>query len=92
MINSDLDEFVELAYLGRTLWFWYDGKKYFYRGWVCDDGIECLYLTTMIPEDGPEWEWKSDDMRKNAEGFFQAKIFNGKSFWEVEQEMEWVDC
>lgn len=24
--------------------------------------------------------------------FEKAKIFNGKSFWEAEKDIEWVDC
>ena len=28
----------------------------------------------------------------DIEEFCNAKIFDGKSFWEIEPEVEWVDC
>lgn len=30
--------------------------------------------------------------QERVEAFEEAKIFDGKSFWEVEKEIKWVDC
>lgn len=30
-------------------------------------------------------------MHYPVESFLEAKIWNGKSFWDVEQDIEWVD-
>jgi len=38
------------------------------------------------------WEWYSKDNKSfPVEDFESSRVFDGKSFWEVEQEIEWVD-
>ena len=37
------------------------------------------------------FECKSNNPQQNIEDFQNAKIFEGKSFWEVEQEITWID-
>ena len=37
------------------------------------------------------WETSDTLMRKCGEQFQEARIFDGKTFWEAEPEMEWVD-
>ena len=39
-----------------------------------------------------EWRAYSQDKHYPVNEFENAKIFNEKSFWEVEKEIEWVDC
>ena len=36
-------------------------------------------------------ECKSANPQQNIENFQNAKIFDGKCFWEVEQEITWID-
>ena len=33
----------------------------------------------------------TNSVKECADKFLEAKIWDGKSFWEVESEMEWVD-
>ncbi len=37
------------------------------------------------------WVQAGDKYSYPVEKFLQAPIFDGKTFWEVEQEIEWVD-
>ena len=46
----------------------------------------------------PQWDdeefiWIHNDvsMQKCLEAFLDAPIFDGKTFWEAESEIEWVD-
>ena len=38
------------------------------------------------------WEYNGSSIKEGQKAFQTAPIFDGKTFWEVEQEMEWVDC
>lgn len=89
MIDGNVNEFVDHIYYGDELWFLYHGKKYFLEGWP-KQGKLCLCLYEMM-EDGKEYTWKGSSTRYPVEEFLKAKIWNGKSFWDVEQEMQWID-
>lgn len=89
MIDGNVNEFVDHIYYGDELWFLYDGKKYFLEGWP-RDGKLCLCLYEMT-EDGKEFVWEGSGSHYPVEEFLKAKIWNGKSFWAAEQEMQWID-
>lgn len=38
------------------------------------------------------WRQAGDKHNYPVEQFLQTPLFDGKTFWEVEQEIEWVDC
>ena len=44
------------------------------------------------PEMDFEWRVISENDEYPVEEFENAKIFNGRSFWEIETEIEWIDC
>lgn len=89
MKNGSVSEFVNHIYYGDELWFVFEGKKYFLEGWSEDDILElCLFEMT---ENGATYVWKGDSKKYPAELFLEAPIWNGKTFWEVENEIEWVD-
>lgn len=89
MIHGDVHEFVDYVYHGGELWFTYDGKKYFLEGWY-ENGRLDLWLYELC-DDGVTYHWPGTNTRYPAEDFLNARIWNGKSFWEVEQDMEWLD-
>ena len=92
MQNGNVNEFIDLMHYGDELIFMYDGKKYFLQGFKEDD-ICTLYLDC--------WEPPADDYIYVVSGapgegypvekFLEAKIWNGKSFWQAEPDMKWVD-
>ena len=91
MINGNVNEFVEHIYYGDELVFIYDNKKFFFQGWY-EDGINILTLDMFEPSsDDYIWIMKDKNKKKLAEEFLKAKVFNGKSFWEIEKEITWVD-
>ena len=54
--------------------------------------VQCL-LRLEPPLDHIVWETVfPEGVGFPAEEFLKAKIWDGKSFWEVEEEIEWVDC
>ncbi len=91
MINGNADEFIDGLYYGDERFFLYDEKKYFIQGYYIN-GKPALMIYILEPVDN-EFKWKiiSKSNSYPVEQFEKAKIFNGKSFWEVEKEIEWVD-
>ena len=95
-----------LYYKGYTYWcegVWYHNKEktmYFfihrYRSIILREGDKIW--TSRLVENGDvvdnedtyfeAWGYGEDDVK---EQFLKAKIFDGKSFWEVEKELAWYD-
>lgn len=89
MLNGDVNEFVAHIPWGDELAFIYKGKKYFLQGLDTK-----LYLAIWEPPtDGYIWIGDGFTYEKGypVDKFLAAPIFDGKTFWEVESEIEWVD-
>ena len=43
------------------------------------------------PSETDIWECDAATMEACLNAFLDARIFDGKTFWEVESEIEWVD-
>ncbi len=78
MKNGDVREFVDHIHYGDELWFLYDGKKYFLKGWTNDNSLD-LHLYE-IADNGENYTWKGSELHYPVESFLEAKIWNGKSF------------
>lgn len=79
-------------YYGDERFFIYDGNKYFVEGY-CDAELFTLELYIIEnPDNNFEWRVSSQIRSEIVETFENAKIFNGKSFWKIEKNIEWVDC
>ena len=91
MINGDVKEFVNGLYYGDERFFIYDRKKYFIQGYM-DDSRPVLEIFVLEPHDCEfTWHAISNDQSYPVTEFENAKIFGGRSFWDVEQDIEWVD-
>lgn len=89
MINGKAHEFVDHIYHGDELWFFYAGKKFFLEGWSENEILElCLY---KMCDNGKEYTWKGTKTNYPVKAFLNAQIWNGKTFWEAEQDITWVD-
>lgn len=92
MINGNVNEFVDHIHYGDELVFLYEGKKYFLQGFKLE-GLYTLLLDRWDPPgDDYIWVGKGTDKAYPVEKFLNAPIFEGKTFWEAEKEIEWVDC
>ena len=92
MINGNSREFIDGLYYGDERFFLYDGKKYFIQGYY-EDKNPMLEVYILEPANSSfRWKALSNDNSYPVTEFETAKIFNGKTFWEVEKEIEWIDC
>ncbi len=89
MINGDVLKFVDHIHYGDELWFLYNNKKYFLEGWSTE-GILELVLYEM-EDDGKDYRWIGDKNHFPVEEFLEDPVFDGKTFWEAEKDITWVD-
>ncbi len=93
MKGKSLKDFIEKAYYGDEVEFEFNGTTYFMQGyneeekyiltidyWQKDDGTEPThdYLLNLI----------CNSQLERMQCFEKSKIFNGKTIYEVEQEIE----
>ena len=93
MIDGDVKEFVDNLYYGSEMYFLFRGKKYFIQGWY-KEPFHYLVLTEEEDVDflkGYIWEHFSKDSAECVKAFLDAKLWDGKTFYEVENEMTWTD-
>ena len=91
--NGNVQEFVDNIHYGDELIFLYHGCKFFLQGYLEDDNRCTLYLDRWEPP-GTDYIWvgKGDAKHFPVEEFLQAKLWDGRNFWEAQEEMEWVDA
>lgn len=92
MKNGNINEFVDKIHYGDELVFLYKGNKYFLQGFK-ENGVCTLYLDRWVPPAG-DYLWKKDGDAVSfpVDDFLNAPIWDGKRFWDIESEIEWVDC
>lgn len=91
MINGNIEEFVEKLLDGEEVIYTYNGNKYFSQGYNLDDGTYYFELQQWEPVDSILWHIEGLTRQESLNMFLKATLFEGKTFWEVEKEIEWVD-
>ena len=93
MINGDPHEFVDHFWSGQDTVYLYRNVKYWAQGYSCRDKKKWRMeiFQYQPPSDGYIWEYESESVQECLDAFLEAPIFDGKTFWEAESEIEWVD-
>lgn len=95
MINGNPGDFLDHVYSGQDTIFAYNSIKYWCQGYADDSGgawrIEIFQYQPPANDDSWFWECSAATVDLCYEAFLNAKIFNGKTFWEAESEIEWLD-
>lgn len=95
MIDGNVNVFFDNMYHGDEFNISYRDKQYFIQSYFLD--FQTYIHEIVVRQANPEiaedkiFECKSNNPQQNIENFQNAKIFNGKTFWEVEQEITWLD-
>ena len=93
MINGNASEFIDRIYTCQDTVFIYNGIKYWFQGYMpSDNAVHMEVFQTEPAADGYIWVYDGCSISEGQIAFQKAPIFNGKTFWEVEGEIEWVDC
>ncbi len=61
------------------------------RIYCCTRKLPYGNLPVFPPSEEDIWECNAATMEECLNAFLDARIFDGKTFWEVESEIEWVD-
>ena len=92
MINGNVNEFIDRIYTYQDTVFIYRGVKYWFQGYMPDDNtVHMEVFQTEPPKDDYVWEYNGNSISEGQDAFQNAPIFDGKTFWEVEAEIKWVD-
>lgn len=90
MINGDPRDFIEVVYSGQDIPFLFRGQKFWFQGYNQNGGCHMEVMECFPPYN---LRWEHDDVNYTVCGnaFQKAPMFDGKTFWEVEHEIEWLD-
>ena len=95
MVDGDVRNFIEKLYY-EDHYVIYNGEKYFFNGCQTktspDGNVEYVSLEVYnLTTDKTIFSTKKSFASDCILDFEEAPIWNGKTFWEVENEMQWVD-
>lgn len=92
MINGSINDFIEKLNYGDEVIFIYEGMKYFIQGYKNNDGRFTLYLDRWEPPSNDYiWIGVGTDIDYPVSEFLTSPIWNGKTFMNIESDVEWVD-
>ncbi|MBQ9306325.1 MAG: hypothetical protein IJ229_00255 [Clostridia bacterium] len=92
MINGNPHDFVDTVYSGQDIIYVFRGIKYWFQGYTVAQGNCHMEIFQYSPPSETDiWECDAATMEACLNAFLDARIFDGKTFWEVESEIEWVD-
>ena len=92
MIDGNVQEFVDTLSLGEEVIFEYRGQRLFAQGYNLSRDRAVFRIDRWAPEPlETVYECHDTSVSKCSERFLEEKFFDGRSFWEAEQEITWCD-
>jgi hypothetical protein len=92
MINGNPNRFIDMIYTCQDIVFVYDKIKYWFQGYMIDDKVHMEVFQYEPASERYVWEYNGPTCSEGQAAFQKAPFFNGKTFWQVEKDIEWVDC
>ncbi len=91
MINVDVYEFLDTVDSGQDIEYSYNGVRYWYQGYT-QNGVRCMevFRHDFCEEEGLYYRRCVDKGVSFSEIFVKEPLFEGKTFWEVEQDVAWI--
>ncbi len=75
-----------------NLYLFIKARNFFLQGLPISEQFNFYLARWMSPAQNYIWVGLGDDKYYPVDGFLRAKIWEGKSFWELEEQMTWVDA
>lgn len=92
MIGGTPVEFVDRIYSCQDTLFIYKNIKYWFQGYMPNNGSVHMEVIQYQPSsERYMWSYDGKTIDECQRAFLHAPIFDGKTFWEAEQDIEWVD-
>ena len=95
MIDGNVAEFIDKLYY-EDHYVIYNGEKYFFNGCqTSKDNTGNIISVTLeiynLSIDRTVFSITKSSAMECIEAFEEAPIWNGKTFWDIENQMQWVD-
>lgn len=92
MINGNPREFADRIYSCQDTIFIYKGVKYWFQGYMSSEqSVHMEIFQYQPPSEECFWQYDGENIEECHRAFLEAPVFDGRTFWEAEQELEWVD-
>lgn len=92
MINGNPNEFVDRIYSCQDTIFIYNGIKYWFQGYMpTSDTVHMEIFQYQPSSEKYLWTYDAKNIEECYHAFLDAPIFDGKTFWDVEMNIAWVD-
>ena len=92
MIGGNPNDFLDRIYSCQDTVYIYNGIKYWFQGYMPNkDTVHMEVFQYQPAKEDYIWEYDGKTIAECWKSFVNAPIFEGKSFWNVEQQIEWVD-
>ncbi|MDD5807119.1 MAG: hypothetical protein PUD02_07305 [Eggerthellales bacterium] len=90
MKGGNVQEFLDTLSLGIEKEFKFRDRTLFAQGGV-KDGVWTMTVDQWDPPvEDYIWSTQGETMEQCFNEFLEARIFDGRTFWDTESEMEWV--
>jgi len=87
MQGKTLSEFIDSLYINPEMEIEYSNNKFLISGYKDDDNSYVLRVDTIATSSEQIFFAKNSDVQKCVDAFETAKLFDGKTIYEVEDEI-----
>lgn len=92
MMNGNPSEFVDRIYSCQDTVFIFKGVKYWFQGYTSPNGIVHMEIFQYQPTSNAYlWTHDGKTIAECQQSFLDTPIFDGKTFWDAEKDIQWVD-
>ncbi|MBQ5969873.1 MAG: hypothetical protein IJL52_07115 [Clostridia bacterium] len=92
MIGGETKSFIEGLNIGKEMVVLFNGERFLVQGWWENNQAHIVVDNLDKPHQNEYlWSFYGDNMSQCADAFLEAKIWNNKVFFDVENEMRWTD-
>ncbi len=92
MIDGNPNDFLNRIYSGQDTVFVFKGIKYWAQGYNRSNGGWHYEIIQVQPlSENRLWMCDTDTIDDCFKAFIEAPIFDGHRFWDIENDIQWVD-
>lgn len=92
MIGGNPHDFLDRIYSCQDTIYIYDNIKYWFQGYMPNSNSVHMEIIQYQPaSEHNVWSYDASSISDCQQAFVHAPLFNGKTFWEAEQDIQWVD-
>ncbi|MBQ0014364.1 MAG: hypothetical protein KBS82_03475 [Oscillospiraceae bacterium] len=91
MINGDPNAFIDKAYSAQEIFYKFREEEYMLQGYTAD-GQSHIEIQRHLPfSPNLIWSFEGSSMQECVSAFEIEPLFDGKTFWQAEEDIEWLD-